>query len=116
MLTRNCAIKKLLKEEDFNVKVTVTVDDIKRCSKDPNRQKREWFSVIHYVIGREILNSSDTYKIIIHDETGRHFSFSSISGNAITSLIDELYKKPVGIRITIARSDGTSPWRTWIIV
>lgn len=115
MLTRNCAITKLLREGDFNIRVTVF--DPTRCSNDPEYQKGEWVEMIRDSIGGGIVNSHDKVKLVIETTSRKHPLFSGIiSGYVIAEMIRVTCHTPEPIRVSIAPAYDTSKLRTWIFV
>ena len=114
MLTRNCAITKLLREGDFNVRVTVF--DHTKCSDDPNYQKGAWVEMIRDSVGGGIVNSNNKYKLIIEYVNRPHPFRGILKGNLIAEMIRVSCPTPEPIRISIAPASDTSKLRTWIFV
>ncbi|MBR1986803.1 MAG: hypothetical protein IKK84_01100 [Clostridia bacterium] len=114
MLTRNCAINKLLNEGDFNVRVTVF--DYTKCSDDPERQKGAWIEAIRDSIGGGIVNSHAKVKLIIEHANGQRPFRGIISGNLIPEMIRVSCFIPESLRISIAPANDTSKLHTWIFV
>ncbi len=114
MLTRNCAINKLLNEGDFNVRVTVF--DHTKCSADSERQKDAWLEAIRDSIGGGIVNSHDKVKLVIERINDNHPFRGIISGYVIAEMIRVTCHTPEPVRISIAPISDTSKLRTWIFV
>ena len=114
MLTRNCAIIKLLKEGDFNVRVTAF--DHTKCSDNPDYQKGAWIEMIRDSIGGGIVNSNTKVKLIIEYEDRPHPFHGIISGSRIAEWIRVSCPTPTPIRVSIAPASDTSKLRTWIFV
>ena len=114
MLTRNCAINKLLKEGDFNVRVTVF--DHTKCSDNPDYQKGAWIEMIRDSIGGGIVNSHDKIKLIIECAYNKRHFRGIISGNVIADIIRVTCHTPEPIRVSIAPANDTSKLHTWIFV
>ena len=114
MLTRNCAITKLLREGDFNVRVTVF--DPTRCSNDPEYQKGAWIEMIRDSIGGGIVNYRTKVKLIIEHANRKQAFRGIISGSLIPEMIRVSCFVPEPLRISIAPANDTSKLRTWIFV
>ncbi|MBR6689147.1 MAG: hypothetical protein IKL68_03945 [Clostridia bacterium] len=114
MLNRNCAITNLIKEGDFNVRLTVF--DPTKCSDNPVYQKGAWFEVIRDSIGGGIVNSHAKVKLIIEYGSGKHPFRGIIRGSLISEMIRVSCPNPEPLRISIAPVSDTSKLRTWIFV
>ena len=114
MLTRNCAITKLLREGDFNVRVTVF--DPTRCSNDPEYQKGAWVEMIRDSIGGGIVNSNTKVKLIIEHANKKHPFRGILKGSLVAEMIRVSCNVPEPLRISIAPANDTSKLRTWIFV
>jgi hypothetical protein len=114
MLTRNCAITKLLREGDFNVRVTVF--DPTRCSNDPEYQKGAWVEMIRDSIGGGIVNSNTKVKLIIEHANKKHPFRGILKGSLVAEMIRVSCNAPEPLRISIAPANDTSKLRTWIFV
>ena len=108
MLNRNCAITNLLREGDFNVRVTVFDHS--------THTKGAWIEIIRDSIGGGIVNSTERIKAEIIDENGRCIVCGILAGNNIANIIDAYCKDPIGLRITLTKLSDRSKVRTWIIV
>lgn len=121
MLTRNCAIGKLLKDDDMNVRVSVFNY---QYPDDPARHNSAWFELINRSLGKEVCAPKMVYNIHILDERFFELSFSGVRGDAIIGIITTLYTSPIPLRITLTPAvtsskvfkDDTQPSTAWVFI
>ncbi len=114
MLTRNCAITRLLNEGDFNVRVTVF--DAAKVSGDIKYQIGAWYEIIRDSIGGGVVNSNDYFKIVLEGENISHPFRGIMQGKNIIEIVKTYCPTPAGIRISIAPSSNKKNERVWIFI
>ena len=112
MLTRKCVIEKLLKEDDFNVRVTAF--QASRISGDPKLQKSAWLETIRDALGGGIVNTNLQHSVQLEDENGTIVGTGVVAGKNIAKVIDAVCETPIPIRITIKSCESLND-RVWII-
>lgn len=113
MLTRNCEATSLLREGDFNVRVTIFDRNPKFYT--PEAYKAAWIETIRDSMGGMLVNSKETFKF--HIQIANAKGFQEITGPAsdlISLLRTEAYPKPMSLRIDVVKSKNKM--HSWIFI
>ena len=98
MINRDCAIVKLLKETDVDVRLTMF--DYSKANDIHGVKKLAWLETIKKAVGKKLTSSSDEVIITLTCEKGDIIS-AKIAGEEIITLIRLLCDNPIPIRISI---------------
>ena len=108
MLTRNC-VKKLLKPNDINTRVTVISKE--HALDHPFNYKQKWLNIIRESLGKGIVSSTDKQFIDITPAVGYYYS-RLMTGKELMAKIQDTFHAPVSLRISIPGW----PTRSWVIL
>lgn len=113
MLIRNCEATSLLREGDFNVRVTIFDRNPKFYT--PEAYKAAWIETIRDSMGGMLVNSKETFKFHIQIASAKGFQeITGPSSDLISLLRSEAYPKPMSLRIDVVKSKNKM--HSWIFI
>jgi len=107
MINRDCAIIKLLNENDANIRVTMY--DYSSVSENPCDKKDAWIEMIRNTLGDDVVGSTDSLKVSISNEN-EEIVAGKIAGTEIPELVRIICDDPIPMRIAITANEQKSVW------